>query len=45
MRADLRVRRAAQLAAKTYLNDVSAMVETVNGKKKRFDKKVLKNAH
>ena len=46
VRADLRVRRAAELAAKTYLDDVSAMVEKVNGKtKKRFDKNVIKKAH
>ena len=46
MRADIRVKRAAKLAAKTYLDDVSMMVEKVNLKKKRcFDRAVTKKAH
>jgi len=44
VRAELRVKRAAKLAAKTYLEDVSMLVETVNHKKD-FSASILKDAH
>ena len=46
VRADYRVRRAAQLAAKTYLEDVSMKVEKVKkGRKGGFEPALLKTVH
>ena len=44
MRADLRVKRAAELAAKSYLEDVQTKVEKAK-KKKTFAPSLLKNIH
>ena len=45
VRADARVQRAAELAAKTYLEDVTNMVSKVNKQPKTFAPALLKNAH
>ena len=45
MRAEERVKRAAELAAKTYLEDVSMRVERVGLKKKKFNAEVMQDAH
>ena len=44
-RADYRVKRAAELVAKNYLEDISNHVKKVNRTTKTFEPSVLKNAH